>query len=94
MLDGNDGRGGAGRVVMPPGPPGRARFPVAGAGVDAGRAAWGGRSVSFGRTFEGAGRVGMAGTAEVPGAVGSSILSRMLGGTMRPSVGGGVLAAG
>src|SRR6202022_1941802 len=86
MLDGNEGRGGAGRVVMPPGPPGRARFPVAGGSV--GRAACGNRSVSFGRSLEGGGRIGIAGTADVPGAVGSSILKRMLGGTTRPGVGG------
>jgi hypothetical protein len=81
-MDGNDGRGGAGRVEIPPGPPGRARLPVAGGSGP--RGASGGRSISFGRSREGAGRVGIAGTADVPGAVGSSILKRMLGGTMRP----------
>jgi len=63
---------------MPPGPLGFARFPVA-----AGR----GFSGSLGRSREGAGRVGIAGTADVPGAVGSSIRSLMLGGTIRPGVG-------
>jgi len=81
MLDGNDGRGGAGRVEMPPGPD--AGLPGV---ADAGRAACG-RSGSFGRSRDGAGLVGMAGTAEVPGADGSSIRSRMLGGTIRPGAG-------
>ena len=81
---------------MPPGPPGRARFPVAGGSGAGGRAVCG-RSVSFGRRRDGAGRVGIAGTAEVPGADGSSILSRILGGTIRPGMDGtgvGALTAG
>jgi hypothetical protein len=65
----------------PPGPPGRARFPVAGGNGAVGR---GGTTLSDGRSLDAAGRVGIAGTAEVPGAFGSSILSLMLGGTMRP----------
>jgi hypothetical protein len=53
----------------------------------------GGTTLSDGRNRGPEGRVGIAGTADVPGAFGSSILNRMLGGTMRP--GGGVgLAAG
>src|SRR5919106_1973520 len=96
---GYDGRCGAGRVETPPGPPpgppGRARLPVAGGNGAVGR---GGTTLSDGRSRGPAGRVGMAGTADVPGAFGSSILSLMLGGTMRPGVGlagaGGVVAAG
>ena len=41
-----------------------------------------------------AGRVGIAGTADVPGAFGSSILSLMLGGTMRPGAGAGLDGGG
>jgi len=60
----------------------------------AGRAACG-FSASFGRSLDGAGRVGIAGTADVPGADGSSIRKRMLGGTIRPGAcGAGAGAAG
>ena len=82
---GYDGRCGAGRVDTPPGPPpgppGLARFPVAGGSGAEGR---GGATLSDGRKRVAAGRVGIAGTDEVPGAFGSSILSLMDGGTMRP----------
>src|SRR5262245_60467081 len=97
MAGGNDGRGGVGRVVTPPGPEGRARLPVAGGrarlpvgggGGPAGRSGCG-RSDSFGRRRGDAGRVGIAGTADVPGAEGSSILKRILGGTTRPGGGDG-----
>src|SRR5688572_20661829 len=98
---GYDGRCGAGRVEMPPGPPpgppGLARFPVAGG---SGTVCRGGTTLSEDLRREAAGRVGIAGTAEVPGALGSSILSLMLGGTMRPGAcagldgGGGATAAG
>src|SRR5688572_30065879 len=99
-MGGYDGRCGAGRVEMPPGPPpgppGLARFPVAGGNGAVGR---GGTTLSDGRRRDAAGRVGIAGTADVPGAFGSSILSLMLGGTMRPGCGGlaggaGAVAAG
>lgn len=89
-IGGYEGRGGAGRVEMPPGPPGLARLPVAGGSGAVGR---GGTTLSDGRRRDGAGRVGIAGTAEVPGAFGSSILSRMLGGTIRPG-GGAIRGAG
>ena len=85
---GYDGRCGAGRVDTPPGPPpgppGLARFPVAGG---SGAVGLGGTILSEGRSRGPAGRVGIAGTADVPGALGSSILSRMLGGTIRPGAG-------
>jgi len=87
---GYDGRGGAGRVVIPPGPPGRARLPVGGGGGAVGR---GGTTRSDGRRRGPAGRVGIAGTADVPGAFGSSILSLMLGGTIRPSGGADLAGA-
>src|SRR5688500_12258203 len=99
-IGGYDGRCGAGRVEMPPGPPpgppGLARFPVAGGNGAVGRC---GTTLSDGRRRDAAGRVGIAGTADVPGAFGSSILSLMLGGTMRPGcevglAGGGAVAAG
>ena len=90
MVDGNDGRGGAGRVEIPPGGLG----PVAGVAEAAGRAACG-FSASLGRSLEGDGRVGIAGTADVPGADGSSIRKRILGGTTRPGkCGGGLGGAG
>src|SRR5687767_4855688 len=89
-IGGYDGRCGAGRVDTPPGPPpgppGLARFPVAGGSGAVGR---GGTTLSEGLNREAAGRVGMAGTADVPGALGSSILNLMLGGTMRPGPGAG-----
>ena len=89
-IGGYDGRCGAGRVETPPGPPpgppGRARFPVAGGSGAVGR---GGTTLSDGLSRDAAGRVGMAGTADVPGALGSSIRSLMLGGTMRPGLGAG-----
>ncbi len=89
-IGGYDGRCGAGRVETPPGPPpgppGLARFPVAGGSGAVGR---GGTVLSDGRSRDAAGRVGIAGTAEVPGALGSSILNLMLGGTMRPGAGVG-----
>ena len=85
-IGGYDGRCGAGRVEMPPGPPGLARFPVAGGSGAVGR---GGTTLSDGRSRGAAGRVGIAGTDEVPGALGSSIRSLMLGGTMRPDIGAG-----
>ena len=81
---GYEGRGGAGRVVVPPGPAGRARLPVAGGSGAVGR---GGTTLSDGRRRGPAGRVGIAGTAEVPGAFGSSIRSLILGGTRRPGIG-------
>ena len=65
-------------------------MPVAGGSGAVGR---GGTTLSDGRRRGAAGRVGIAGTADVPGAFGSSILSLMLGGTMRPGGGAG-LAAG
>lgn len=71
-------------MVMPPGPPGLARLPVAAGSGAVGR---GGTTLSDGRNRGAAGRVGIAGTEEVPGALGSSILSRMLGGTIRPGAG-------
>src|SRR5437879_9644808 len=90
MVDGSDGRGGAGRVEIPPG----GLVPVAGAAEAAGRATCG-FSASLGRSLEGAGRMGIAGTAEVPGADGSSIRKRILGGTTRPGMcGGGLGGAG
>src|SRR5688572_3461156 len=89
-IGGYDGRCGAGRVETPPGPPpgppGLARFPVAGGSGAVGR---GGTVLSDGRSRDAAGRVGIAGTADVPGALGSSILNLMLGGTMRPGAGVG-----
>ena len=92
---GYDGRCGAGRVDTPPGPPpgppGLARLPVGGGGGVVGR---GGTTLSDGRSRGPAGRVGIAGTAEVPGAVGSSIRSLMLGGTTRPGMWGGFAGAG
>ena len=87
---GYDGRGGVGRVVVPPGPPGLARLPVGGGGGVVGR---GGTTLSDGRKRGPVGRVGIAGTADVPGAFGSSILNRMLGGTTRPGVGAGLAGA-
>ena len=75
----------------PPGPPGLARFPVAGGKGAVGRA---GTILSEGRSREAAGRVGIAGTADVPGAFGSSILSLMLGGTMRPGTAAGLVGGG
>lgn len=93
-IGGYDGRCGAGRVEIPPGPPpgppGLARFPVAGGNGAVGR---GGTILSDGRRREAAGRVGIAGTAEVPGALGSSILNLILGGTMRPGEGAGFAGA-
>ena len=90
-IGGYDGRWGAGRVETPPGPPpgppGRARFPVAGGSGAVGR---GGTILSDGLNRDAAGRVGIAGTADVPGALGSSILNLMLGGTMRPGAGIGL----
>ena len=53
----------------------------------------GGTTLSDGLNREAAGRVGMAGTADVPGALGSSILNLMLGGTMRPGPGAALLSA-
>ena len=87
-MGGYDGRCGAGRVDTPPGPPpgppGLARLPVAGGSGAVGR---GGTTLSDGLKRDTAGRVGIAGTADVPGALGSSILNLMLGGTMRPGDG-------
>jgi hypothetical protein len=89
-IGGYEGRCGAGRVVVPPGPLGLARLPVAGGSGAVGR---GGTTLSDGRRRGAAGRVGIAGTAEVPGAFGSSILNLMLGGTTRPT-GTGLAGAG
>ena len=61
--------------------------PGAGSRLPAAAGAAGCFSISFGRRRGAAGLVGIAGTADVPGAVGSSILNLMLGGTIRPGVG-------